>query len=111
MKQILMAGLILIGLAGGAMADEVRVDISEVCPGVTNDLVIYETSNIWTVTDHPVRMPLDWDKAYPQYAKGANDALDAIMLLHLEQQLQGANRTWGAMAEIVCERINIERRK
>lgn len=63
------------------------------------------------VTDHPVRMPLDFDKAYPQYAKGANDALDAIILLNLEQQLQGTNRTWGAMAEIVCKRMNIERRK
>ncbi|MFA5130655.1 MAG: hypothetical protein WC477_07155 [Patescibacteria group bacterium] len=64
-----------------------------------------------SITDHPVRMPTDWDKAYPQYAKGANDALDAIILLHLEQRLQGTNRTWGAMAEIVCERMNIERRK
>ena len=64
-----------------------------------------------SVTDHPVRMPIDWDKAYPQYAKGANDALDAIILLSLEQRLQGTNRTWGAMAEIVCERMNIERRK
>ena len=64
-----------------------------------------------SVTDHPVRMPLDFDKAYPQYAKGANDALDAIILLNLEQQLQGTNRTWGAMAEIVCRRMNIERRK
>ena len=64
-----------------------------------------------SVTDHPVRMPLDFDKAYPQYTKGANDALDAIILLNLEQQLQGTNRTWGAMAEIVCKRMNIERRK
>jgi hypothetical protein len=64
-----------------------------------------------SVTDHPVRMPMDFDKAYPQYAKGANDALDAIILLNLEQQLQGTNRTWGAMAEIVCERLNIERCK
>jgi len=64
-----------------------------------------------SVTDHPVRMPIDLDKAYPQYAKGANDALDAIILLSLEQRLHGTNRTWGAMAEIVCERMNIERRK
>ena len=64
-----------------------------------------------SVTDHPVRMPIDWDRAYPQYAKGANDALDAMMLLNLEQQLQGTNRTWGAMAEIVCKRLNVERRK
>ena len=64
-----------------------------------------------SVIDHPVRMPIDWDKAYPQYAKGANDALDAIILLSQEQRLQGTNRTWGAMAEIVCERMNIERRK
>ena len=64
-----------------------------------------------SVTDRPVRMAMDWDKAYPQYAKGANDALDAIILLHLEQRLQGTNRTWGAMAEIVCERMHIERRK
>ena len=64
-----------------------------------------------SVTDHPVRMPMDIDKAFPQYAKGANDALDAIILLNLEQQLQGTNRTWGAMAEIVCKRMNIERRK
>ena len=64
-----------------------------------------------SITGHPVRMPIDWDKAYPQYAKGANDALDAIILLGLEQRLQGTNRTWGAMAEIVCDRMNIKRRK
>jgi hypothetical protein len=64
-----------------------------------------------SVTDHPVRMPMDIDKAFPQYAKGANDALDAIILLNLEQQLQGTNRTCSAMAEIVCKRMNIARRK
>jgi hypothetical protein len=46
-----------------------------------------------------------------QYAAGVNAALDAMMLLNLEQQLQGTNRTWGAMAEIVCERLRVERRK
>jgi hypothetical protein len=46
-----------------------------------------------------------------QYASGVNAALDAMMLLNLEQQLQGTNRTWGAMAEIVCERLRVERRK
>ena len=45
------------------------------------------------------------------YANGVNAALDAIILLSLEQQLQGTNRTWGAMAEIVCKRLSIERRK
>jgi len=64
-----------------------------------------------SVTDHPVRMPIDLDKACPQYARGANDALDAIILLHLEQRLWGTNRTWGAMAEIVCERLYVERRE
>ena len=64
-----------------------------------------------SVTDHPVRMPMDFDKAFPQYAKGANDALDAIILLNLEQQLQGTNRTWGAMADIVRERLHVEKRQ
>ena len=64
-----------------------------------------------SVTDHPARMPMDFDKAFPQYAKGANDALDAIILLNLEQQLQGTNRTWGAMADIVRERLHVEKRQ
>lgn len=43
------------------------------------------------------------------YAKGVNDALDTIALLSLEQQLQGTNRTWGTMGEIVCSRLRVER--
>ena len=57
-----------------------------------------------------VKMQMDFDKAQPAYAKGVNDALDTIMLLDLEQELQGTNRTWGAMAEIVCERLRVERK-
>lgn len=46
-------------------------------------------------------------KAY--YKKGANDALDTIMLLALEQRLEGTNRPWGTMAEIVCCRLRVKR--
>ena len=42
------------------------------------------------------------------YAKGVNAALDAIMLLSLEQDLEGTNRTWGAMADIVRSRLHVE---
>jgi len=43
------------------------------------------------------------------YAKGVNDALDTIMLLGLEQELQGTNRSWGAMADIVRKRLRVEK--
>lgn len=49
-------------------------------------------------------------KAELAYMQGANDALDALALLALEQQLQGTNRTWGEMARIVCDRMGVERR-
>ena len=44
---------------------------------------------------------------HPLYAKGVNDALDAIKLLSIEQQLEATNRTWGAMADIVRERLHV----
>lgn len=44
------------------------------------------------------------------YTKGVNDALDRIMLLDLEQRLQGTNRSWETMAEVVCERLGIQRK-
>lgn len=43
------------------------------------------------------------------YERGVNDALDAIILLDLEQNLTHTNRTWGAMAEVVCERLKVKR--
>lgn len=46
---------------------------------------------------------------HPLYAKGVNDALDAIALLSLEQRLEGTNRTWGAMADIVRKRLQVEK--
>jgi len=58
-----------------------------------------------------VPMPMDFDKAHQAYAKGVNDALDAITLLSLEQRLDGTNRTWGAMADIVRERLHVEKRQ
>jgi hypothetical protein len=46
------------------------------------------------------------------YTKGANDALDRMVLLDLEQQLQGgSNRNWNTMAEVVCERLSVQRIK
>jgi len=45
------------------------------------------------------------------YSEGVNNALDAIVLLDLEQKLQGTNRTWGVMADIVRERLSVEKRK
>ena len=46
-----------------------------------------------------------------EYARGVNDALDCITLLNLEQQLYQTNRTWGAMGEIVAQRLSVERTK
>ena len=60
---------------------------------------------------HSEAVPMDFDKAHPAYAKGVNDALDAITLLSLEQRLEGTNRTWGAMADIVRERLHVEKRQ
>lgn len=48
-------------------------------------------------------------EADTDYARGVNAALDAVMLLDLEQDLQETNRTWGAMADVVCQRLNVER--
>lgn len=42
------------------------------------------------------------------YDRGVNSALDALILLNLEQQLQGTNRTWGEMADIVRRRLDVE---
>ena len=44
-----------------------------------------------------------------EYARGVNDALDSITLLNLEQHLYQTNRTWGAMGEIVAQRLGVER--
>jgi len=41
------------------------------------------------------------------YERGVNHALDAIMLLHLEQTLIDTNRAWGAMADIVREHLRV----
>ena len=46
-----------------------------------------------------------------EYERGVNDALDCIILLNLEQQLYQTNRTWGAMGEIVAQRLSVERTK
>jgi hypothetical protein len=62
-----------------------------------------------SVTDHPVRMPVDFDKAFPQYAKGANDALDAIKRITARLP-DGTNLTMEAVCELVCKELNIERR-
>lgn len=42
------------------------------------------------------------------YQDGVNHALEAAALLSLEQQIQGTNRTWATMAEIVCQRLGVE---
>ena len=65
-----------------------------------HDRTIY-TSVLVNCTNAPVRSPT--------YAQGVNDALDAITLLSLEQRLEGTNRTWGAMADIVRERLHVVR--
>lgn len=46
--------------------------------------------------------------ANDDYTRGVNAALDAIMLLSLEQDLEGTNRTWGLMADIVRSRLHVE---
>jgi hypothetical protein len=67
----------------------------------------YITNGFFSVGSNEVQHAIDKDS----YVKGANDALDGIMLLDLEQRLQGTNRTWGTMAEVVCERLSVERSK
>lgn len=52
-----------------------------------------------TVTNLP---PLD-------YQRGVNDALTEIMLLDLEQKRTSTSRTWGAMADIVRERLGVKK--
>jgi len=42
-----------------------------------------------------------------KYAKGANDALDAIMLLDLELKLTGERKNWGEMADVVRTRLQL----
>lgn len=52
---------------------------------------------------------MDFDKANPAYAKGVNDALDAITLLDLELKLEGERKTWGEMADIVRARLIVQK--
>jgi hypothetical protein len=66
-----------------------------------HDRTIY-TSMLTSSTNAPERSSA--------YERGVNDALDAITLLSLEQRLEGTNRTWGAMADIVRERLHVEKR-
>ena len=49
------------------------------------------------------------ERVEQDYARGVNDALNAMSLLALEQRMDETNRTWGAMAEIVCQRLKVER--
>lgn len=46
-----------------------------------------------------------------RYEQGANDALMGFALLNLEQQLQGTNRSFVEMFEIVCGRLRVEYKK
>lgn len=41
------------------------------------------------------------------YQDGFNSALDAVMLLNLEQQLTGTNRTYREMFEIIRKRYGV----
>ena len=45
------------------------------------------------------------------YAKGVNDALDALSLLWLENSMQGTSMTSGAMSEMVATRLGVERER
>jgi len=45
------------------------------------------------------------------YQRGVNDALDATMLLDLEQRMTSTNRNWGDMAKVVCARLNVKRKQ
>ena len=49
--------------------------------------------------------------AKEDYQRGANSALEFIMLLDLEQKINGEIRTWGEMSDIVRERMGIENDK
>ncbi len=75
-----------------------------------DDQTVYEFGKTWLMNDGRWITTTNGAIA-TDYVNGANDALDAIILLNLEQQLQGTNRTWGAMTETVCERMQIKRRK
>lgn len=43
------------------------------------------------------------------YQRGVNSALDATMLLDLEQRMTATNRNWGDMAKVVCARLGVKR--
>ena len=43
-----------------------------------------------------------------EYKKGVNDALQAIILLSLELDLKNERKTWGEMADIVRDRLNVK---
>lgn len=45
------------------------------------------------------------------YQRGVNDALDATMLLDLEQRMTSTNRNWGDMAKVVCSRLDVKRKQ
>jgi hypothetical protein len=56
----------------------------------------------------PVCMPGAEPSVPHAYTRGVNDALNAVMLLNLEQDLQGTNRTWGEMSDIVRNRLGAD---
>lgn len=45
------------------------------------------------------------------YGRGVNEALDCAALLSLEQQLQGTNRPWGDMKDIVRTRLQVPKER
>ena len=44
-----------------------------------------------------------------RYQDGANDAMEYMMLLDLEQKLNGERRNWGEMADVVRARMGIKK--
>lgn len=65
-----------------------------------------------TVTDIKERISYATSRGFDAgYEKGVNHALDSITMLNLEQWMQGTNRTYGQMGEIVADRLKVKRVK
>ena len=70
-------------------------------------LVVYASRHgSKTGISDPMPAPHGYERGY---AHGVNTALDSVMLLDLEQKLQGTNRNWGAMADVVRGRLGVKK--
>jgi len=74
---------------------------------------ILTVTGVWTGINMLLAAPptQPTTNARAEYERGFNAALDAIMLLELEQNITHTRRTWGEMADIARERFNVTQEK